>query len=146
MKSDITKVIADLVLQTDPELASRLDYQAEALLETKCTNPVVGRWVDDNDVKYLLATFALGDKDFAETFPAMAFVNGPQRGRLLATIEAHFEHCPHCALKRGYDLEWDARIKQVCGQNSPALLQLLRDKPTDESIADGDESPVTVPA
>jgi len=145
MKSEITDVIAALVLQTDPELDFRLDDQAEALIETECVNPIVGRWIDENDVKYLLAAFVLPDKDFAERFPAMAHISADQRRRLLATIETHLDFCPHCSLKRGYDLEWDARIKKVCKENNRALLQLLKDEQeVDESVADQGENPVGV--
>lgn len=128
MESDITDMIADMVRQTAPELASRLEYQAEALRETECTDPMVGRWVDDNDVKYLLSAFALEDEDFAERFPALAHITGPERQQFIAAVEAHFDQCLHCARKRGFDLELDARIKKTCRQNSATLLQLLEEE------------------
>src|SRR2546423_8632636 len=111
-KNDLTDVIAAFVFKSAADLASRLEAQAEALAEAKCTNPVIGRWVDENDVKYLLSTFDLNDKDFAERFPAMAHISRAPRQRVIATLKEHFEHCQHCSLKRGYDLELDARIKQ----------------------------------
>jgi hypothetical protein len=133
MKYDITDVIADLVLQADPELGSRLEYQDEALRETKCVNPVVGRWIDANDVKYLLSTLDLDDKDFAAKFPTMEHITRPERQKIMTTIEAHFEQCQHCSLKRGYDLELDMHIKQACQQNSSTLLQLLEEDEADLS-------------
>lgn len=125
MKNDLTDVIAALVFKSAPDLASRLESQAEALDKAKCNNPVLGRWIDENDVKYLLSTFDLNDKDFAERFPAMARTTREERQRVIAALEEHFEHCQHCSLKRGYDLELDARIKQACQQNSDLLLQML---------------------
>lgn len=136
MKTNITNVIADLVLQSEPDLAARLEAQAEALREVECTNPVLGRWIDAHDVKYLLSTFALNDDDFAGRFPAMAHITGPERQRVAAALEAHCEQCPHCSLKRGYDLELDARIKQASQRNSTALLQLLEDDGVDQSDED----------
>jgi hypothetical protein len=133
MKSDITDVIANLTLQADPELASRLEYQDEELSRIKCIKPVVGQWVDANDVKYLLSTLDLEDKDFAAKFPAMAHITRAERRQLVATIEAHFEQCEHCSLKRKYDLELDTHIKQACMRNSSALLQLLEEDETDLS-------------
>ena len=100
MKNDLTDVIADFVFKAAPDLASRLEAQAEALDEAKCINPVIGRWVDENDVKYLLSTFTLNDKDFAERFPAMAHTSKAERQKVLATFEEHFEYCEHCSLKR----------------------------------------------
>lgn len=137
MKKDLTDIIADLVFKSAPDLASRLEYQAEALDEAKCSNPVIGRWVDENDVKYLLSTFALSDKDFAERFPAMANTRREERKQVIAAIEGHLEHCKHCSLKRGFDSELDARIKKACQQNSDFLLKILGEDET-ESAKEGD--------
>ena len=133
MKTNITDVIADFVLQSDPDLATRLEYQEEALREVECTNPAFGRWIDENDVKYLLSTFALGNNDFAAKFPTMAHISDQERQRVIAAIEAHCEQCPHCSLKRGYDLELDARVKRTGQQNNSALLQLLEEEETELS-------------
>jgi hypothetical protein len=133
MKTNITNAIADLVLQSEPDLASRLESQAEALREVECTNPALGRWIDAHDVKYLLSTFSLDDDDFAGRFPAMAHITGQERQRVVAAMEAHCDQCPHCSLKRGYDLELDARIKQAGQQNSTALLQLLEESEADQA-------------
>jgi hypothetical protein len=136
MKANITDAIADLVLQSEPDLTTRLEYQAEALREAKCTNPVIGKWIDANDVKYLLSTFALEGEDFAARFPAMAHITSQERQRVIAAIENHCDRCPHCSLKRGYDLELDARIKHAGQQNNSVLLQLLEEEGTDLSEED----------
>lgn len=133
MKTNITNVIADLVLQSEPDLASRLEAQAEALREVECTNPALGRWIDAHDVKYLLSTFDLEDDDFAGRFPAMAHITGPERRRVVAALDAHCDQCPHCSLKRGYDLELDVRIKQAGQQNRTSLLQLLEESEAEQS-------------
>lgn len=136
MKNDLTNAIADFVFRSAPDVADRLEAQAEALDEAKCTNPLLGQWVDENDVKYLLSTFALSDKDFAEKFPAMAQTTEAERQRVIAAFEEHFEHCQHCSLKRAYDLELDTRIKQACQQNSDVLLKLLEEDETESSKED----------
>lgn len=138
MKTNITDTIADLVIQAEPDLATRLEYQEEALREVECTNHIFGQWIDAHDVKYLLSTFALGDTDFAERFPTMAHISWHERQRVLAALETHLGKCPHCSLKRGYDLELDARIKQACEQNNSALLQLLKEEAPEAS--DGSEN------
>ncbi|HEX5733540.1 MAG TPA: hypothetical protein VF131_11960 [Blastocatellia bacterium] len=132
-KEDLTDAIAEFVYKSAPDLASRLESQAEALDEAKCINPVIGSWVDENDVKYLLSTFALNDKDFADRFPSMAHTTRAERQRVIAALEEHFEHCQHCSLKRGYDLELDARIKQACRQNSDRLLRLIGEEDSESS-------------
>jgi dihydropteroate synthase len=136
MKYDLTDTIADLVFKSAPDLADRLKAQAEALNEATCINPLLGKWIDANDVKYLLSTFALGDKDFAEKFPSMAHTTEEERRRVIAAFEEHFEHCTHCSLKRAYDLELDARIKKTCQENSNALLQLLEEEESESSKED----------
>ena len=146
MKNDLTNVIADFVFRSAPDLASRLEAQAEALAEAKCINPVIGRWVDENDVKYLLSTFGLNDKDFAERFPAMAHTSRAERERVVAALEEHFEQCQHCSLKRGYDLELDARIKQACQKNSDFLLQVLREDEAESPKEDDHPSMELEPA
>jgi hypothetical protein len=146
MKNDLADVIADFVFKSAPDLASRLEAQAEALAEAKCTNPVIGRWVDENDVKYLLSTFALSDKDFAERFPAMAHTSRAERQLVIAALEEHFEQCQHCSLKRGYDLELDERIKQACRQNSDVLLQILEEDEAELSKEDDHPSMGLEPA
>lgn len=124
MEPEITDIITDLVFQTDPDLEARLEAQAEALREIECINPVLGRWVDENDVNFLLAILALKDEDFAEEIPAMAYIPGHERRSFIAVLEVHMDKCPHCSLKRGYDLEMDARIEQACQQNDDRPLQI----------------------
>jgi hypothetical protein len=138
MESDISDIIAGFVAEEDSELADRMEYQAEALRENACTDPAsFGRWVDANDVKLLVSAFTLGDEDFAVRFPRWRDITAPERERFLAGLNAHFETCKHCSLKRGYDLELDARIKQVCQQNSKILLRLLREEEA-EPLKEGD--------
>lgn len=137
MKPDVLDTIAELVFKANPELTERLAYQAEALREAECNNPLFGRWVDANDVKYLLSTFALGDAEFAERFPSMANLSAQDRGRALAALESHIEQCKHCSLKRGFDLELDGQIKKVCKENDDALLGLLREKAAVEVECEG---------
>lgn len=138
MNSDITDFVADFVAEADPELATRLEYQAAALRETACTDPATfGRWVDANDVKLLLSAFALEDEDFAVRFPKLKQSTAPERRKFIAGLEVHFETCKHCSLKRGYDLEIDARVKKACLQNSKTLLRLLR-KEAAESSEEGE--------
>lgn len=124
MTTEITDLFVDLVLQTNPELDARLEYQAEALRETKCIQPLVGQYIDAHHVEYLLSALALGEKDFAESFPAMSRIAGPDRRQVAATIESHIERCSHCSLKRAYDLELDARIEQAFKLSNDLLPQL----------------------
>jgi hypothetical protein len=137
MKPDITEVITDLVFEAEPDLTSRIESQAETLRESVCTDPErIGRWVDEHDVPYLLSVIAFGDEDFVAEFPEMARLERQERRRFVAALESHFDECPHCSLKRGYDLEMGGRVEQACQQNRSLLLRMLRDDGADTPEAD----------
>jgi len=126
MESDFTDLLAEFIRHAEPDLDRRLESQAEALTELKCTQPILGKWVDEHDTEYLLAAFALDDDDFAENFPRMAKYTQEDRKKIIDEFENHFNNCPRCHLKRGYDLEFNSRIEQVCRQNRAQLLHHLR--------------------
>lgn len=135
MNANIADVIATFVREEDSDLNARFDAQTEALTEARCTQPVIGKWIDANDVQTLLAALDLGDSDFADRFPALAHLTSHDRKKCIATIEVHLEGCAHCALKRSYDLELDMRIERTYRDHSSELLQLLEseDAETDEA-------------
>lgn len=128
MGNEITDAITNMIFQDEPDLASRLRSQDEALRETPCTAPELGRWFDAYDAAYLLSVIALGDETFVEEFPPMAHVGAGARGLLLAALAAHPDECPHCALKRGYDFDMGGRVERACRQNKDYLLRLLREE------------------
>jgi hypothetical protein len=123
---DFDNLIIDLVRKAEPDLDSRLESQAEALNELKCTNLVLGRWIDEYDVEYLMAAFDLDDDEFAANFPAMAHLNQNDRGQIMDAFEKHFDQCPHCYLKRGYDMEINARIERAYIDNNSTVAQQLQ--------------------
>lgn len=131
MGYEVTDAIADLIFQAEPDLASRLTAQDEVLRKTLCTTPELGRWFDTYDAAYLLSVIALGDEAFVEEFAPMAQVGAATRRHLLVALAAHPDECPHCALKRDYDLEMGGRVERVCQQNSNYLLCLLREEETE---------------
>lgn len=130
---DFDGLIIDLVRKAEPDLDERLESQAEALKELVCTNPVLGRWIDEYDVDYLMAAFNLDDDEFASNFPAMAHLNQHDRSQIIEAFEKHFDQCPHCYLKRGYDLEMNARIERAYTLNSATVAQHLPVMPTSET-------------
>ncbi len=133
MKKDITETIARLIIQSTPEDDDRLHYHAEALEDSKCTSPVLGRLIDSNDVKYLFSAFALPDRAFAEKFPTLSHLSSDQRQRISDALNTHMEYCTHCSLKRSYDLELDDRIKKTCQSHSGLLLQLMDEEESGET-------------
>ena len=134
---DFDDFIVDLVRKTEPDIDARLESQAEALKELECTNPVLGRWIDEYDVEYLAAAFNLDDDEFSSQFPAMSNLNQHDRSQIIEAFESHFDQCPHCFLKRGYDTEMNARIERAYRLNNAAVVQHLSATPTsnEETLA-----------
>lgn len=131
MESDFTDLLDIFVRQAEPDLNSRLEAQAESLTGLKCTEPVLGKWVDEHDVEYMLAAFALDDDDFVATFPSMANITEDDRNRIIEAFEKHFEYCPHCSRKRNYDLEYNSRVERVFQQKRAELLHHLSESPAE---------------
>lgn len=137
MESDFSDIIVKLLREAEPELDGRLEYQAEALNEEECTNPLLGRWIDANHVEYLLAAFSLNDSDFEEYFPQMTGLTEHHRKRIVRAFQDHFELCRHCSLKRGYDAELDGKILRLCRENKDYLIHQLKPE-NKETVTEGD--------
>ena len=137
MESDFSDIIVRMLRQAEPDLDSRFGYQAEALDEEKCTNPLLGRWIDKNHVQYLLAAFALSDSDFAEYFPQMADVTEHHRKRIIRAFEDHLKQCGHCSRKQGYDTELDGKILRLFRDNRDHLIHRLKPE-NKETVSESD--------
>lgn len=134
MNPDISDFIVELVRKREGDLPTRLKYQAEAVLETMCTEPDLGRLVDENDVPFLLATLASSDREYAEMFPNMSDLSMSEREELVEVFERHFECCEHCSLKRGFDIELGSRIERACFESRDVLLTLLLEDEAKERL------------
>lgn len=124
---DFDEFIVNLVRSDEPDLDRRLETQAEAVSALECTNPILGKWIDTYDVEYLLAAFNLNDDDFAENFPEMTHLNRQDRSQIIEAFEDHFVHCSRCHLKRGYDLEMNARIEMAYRQHGDLIARKLNE-------------------
>lgn len=114
MEYDFSEIIAAEVRQAEPALDARLEAQAKELSDLECTYPVIGKWLDEYGLAYLLAAFALNDEDFAESFPKLAHISRDDRKKIMETFEDHVSHrCLHCAKKDSYDTELNGRIERA---------------------------------
>ena len=126
--TNTSEMIEDFMRQTFPDFDSRLEGHEEVLAEMSCTNPTVGRWFENSVTEYLLAAFAMRDEDFAEEFPGVTGLDRQERQQVLATFESHLASCERCALKRGFEHEFEARLTSACRQNSGVILELLSEE------------------
>jgi hypothetical protein len=125
MESDFTDLLAKLIRQAEPDLDCRLESQAQALSELKCTEPALGKWIEAHDTEYMLAAFELEDQDFSENFPGMAHFTKHDRKRIFQAFRHHLEACPRCQRKRSYDLEFDERVESVFRDKKDQLIHQL---------------------
>lgn len=128
LATDTSEMIEDFMRQTFPDLDSRLEGHDQVLSEMSCTEPIVGRWFENNAAEYLLAAFAMRDEDFAEEFPGITDLGREQRQQILATFESHLSSCQRCGLKRGFDHEFEARFISACRQNTELLIEGLSEE------------------
>jgi hypothetical protein len=113
MEYDFSDSIVEKLRQSEPDLDTRLESQDEALRDLKCTNPIIGKWIDSYDVEYLFSALELDDKDFAEHFPPLAHLKQSDREKMIMVFTHHMEHqCAHCSLKRGFDAEFSSRVER----------------------------------
>ena len=133
MESTVKRIFANGVWLAQADMKSRLEYQAEALKEIKCINLIVGQWIAQNGVDYLLSVLDLDDHTLGKRFPSFTLVNYERRQRMKAAIESHLENCPHCSLKRGYELEMDALVEKLARQDKDYLLECLEEDEPDQS-------------
>ncbi len=123
MEYDFSDKIAEQVRANEPDLDARLEAQAEALSELKCINPLIGKWIDEYDVEYLLSAFALDDHSFAENFPSMSHVTEHHRKRIIKEFKRHLGLCLHCSRKQSYDEEINQRIEQALQDNKALIIE-----------------------
>ena len=134
MQTDFTETLATFFRQTDLELQTRIEGQEEALQDIRCTDLLVGRWIDSAFTSYLFAAFNLTDAEFTEMFPQLE-ISATHRQQVIAVMENHLSQCQRCSLKQGYDLEFEARFKKACKPNRDLLMSLLNEDEIAEDLA-----------
>jgi hypothetical protein len=138
MKADITKVIANTLLnEPEADLFSRLNDQEEALGDSECIFPLIGSWMEQFGADHLLSIFSLDDICFAKRFPQMAQITARERKLMRSMFEEHLEHCSHCWLRRGFDLDLNSQIDRSLRRNKNVLLKLMTDD-TCEELSEGE--------
>jgi hypothetical protein len=135
MFKDITGEIADLVFKSTPDLCAQLKQQAQKLAGIACNEPVIGRWIEANDLDYLVAAFSLNDDDFTQRFPTAVATTKQERRQLIKRFRAHVKTCPHCASKDEGDRALDQLIDRALTENRLEFVERLK-----ESLVTADET------
>jgi hypothetical protein len=77
---------------------------------------VLGRWIDDCDFPFLMATLALPDEVFSREFPDIP-LSLNDRQAFAGVLQAHSRECAHCHAKKTEDIEWKQRVDKAIDKN-----------------------------
>ncbi|MDQ3801651.1 MAG: hypothetical protein M3384_19685 [Acidobacteriota bacterium] len=125
MGFNITNAVAELLLDNDEGLPTRLRRQEENLKKKKCINTEIGKWLEDFELPFLIDIFNSPDEYFGRKFTEMKDFALEQRKALLKEIEEHAKICEHCRLKISYDLEWDREVEAAIFNHRRTLKKSL---------------------
>ncbi len=91
-----------------------------------CSQPVLGRWIDDCDFSFLMETLALPEHVFNHEFPEIP-LSLEDRQAFASVLEAHSRECAHCHAKKTEDIQWKQRVDEVIGKNKRMIGAWLTD-------------------
>lgn len=120
MEENLIDTISTFILERDDDAPFRLEAQESNLRDKQCTQPRYGAWIDRCDYPFLMETLMLDHAVFSDEFPGVKFP-AKERAELALTLEEHCEQCVRCHLKRGYDLEWQARVDEALTENRDVI-------------------------
>jgi hypothetical protein len=120
MGTNVFELLSRFIREKDDDTPNRLAEQEAELKRLKCTDLVLGRWIEVNDFPFLIETLTLNDDVFSIEYPTVN-LSSEERKSLVSALEAHCEGCARCGRKRGYDLEWQSRIDRAIADNHEAI-------------------------
>ena len=91
-----------------------------------CSQPILGQWIDDCDVPFLLETLVLPDEIFAQEFPGI-LLSKRDREAFAKTLTTHCAECARCNAKKAEDIEWKQRVDKALVENKQAIGHILAD-------------------
>lgn len=116
--TDFIELLARLICESDDPPIQR----AGKVLP--CSEPNVGRWVQDCDFSFLMDTLALPDNVFVREFPGIA-LSQKEREAFAKTLEKHCSDCARCNAKQAEDIAWKLRVDEAIVENREAIGEAL---------------------
>lgn len=92
--------------------------------DLRCSQPILGRWIDRCDVPFLLETLALSDHVFGQEFPGI-LLSQAERLAFAKTLDSHCRECASCHAKKGEDIAWQLRVEQAFADNKQVIGDAL---------------------
>jgi len=120
LEADFIQLLARLISESDDG-----DPPIERTgKDLTCSQPVLGQWIDDCDVPFLLETLALPDEVFAQEFPGITLSQN-DREVFAKTLVMHFTECAHCNAKKAEDVAWKLAVDKAFVENKRTIGQFL---------------------
>jgi hypothetical protein len=89
-----------------------------------CSQPILGKWINDCDFPFIMKALALGDNVFKQEFPAIDLTH-EERRMFAKQLDAHANECARCAMKRAEDDAWHRWAKGAFIEHRQKIVQVL---------------------
>lgn len=113
------ELLASLVAEVSDE-----NPQRRSGSNLQCSQPMLGKWINDCDVLFLMDTLALSDKVFESEFPGIRLAQN-ERFAFASRLIAHCKECARCNAKQAEDIEWKLQVDNALDDNRELLAQVL---------------------
>lgn len=119
LKRDFIELLGTLIGESDGDPPHKRTGR-----DLTCSQPVLGKWIDDCDVPFLMETLALPDHVFDQEFPEIK-LSQKDREAFATLLETHCTECARCNAKRTEDNAWKSRVDKVMVENKEAIGDFL---------------------
>ena len=95
--------------------------------DLSCSQPLIGRWIDDCDFPFLMDTLALPDDVFSQEFPGI-LLSHEEREAFARLLKTHCTECARCNAKQAEDIAWKVRVDKVIAKHKHTIGAILADE------------------
>jgi hypothetical protein len=117
-ETDFIELLARLICESDDDPPRRIGK------DLPCSEPNVGKWIQDCDFPFLMYTLALPDSVFMREFPGIA-LSHKKREAFAKTLEKHCSDCARCNAKQAEDIAWKLRVDEAIADHREAIGEAL---------------------
>jgi len=125
-RPEVKGVLQTLLEAGDEEIIKRLKAMEAAMAAAECTQPEIGRLIENYYVPLLMSVLELDDEEFEAEYPDEKQVTPAQRADFAEIIDRHSLECRRCQIKAASDYAWDEHfneiLKKKSAENNPEVL------------------------
>ena len=110
VQTDLIQLLARLIAASDKGPPAKRTGN-----DLSCSNPTLGKWIDDCDFPFLMETLALPDEVFECEFPEIR-LSHQERETFAQSLNGHCKECARCHAKRAEDLEWVSCVDKALAE------------------------------